>query len=83
MTCGYRFKGTEGFFPAGIGLGSLADLPDRVGSVAAIHPFQVRRLRDQHGTFDRRLPPPIDTSPQAFFKGLLEADFGLGGEPLM
>lgn len=46
----------------------------RVGRVAAIHPFQVRRLRDQHCAFNRRFPAPIGTSPQAFFKGLLEAD---------
>jgi hypothetical protein len=49
-------------------------LVNRVGRVAAVHSFQLSRLRDQHDAFHRRLPAAIDAPPQAFFKGLLEAD---------
>jgi hypothetical protein len=51
---------------------------NRVGRITAVHPLQVRRLCDQQVALNLRFPAPISTPPQAFFKGLLEADFGRG-----
>ena len=62
----------------GEGCASVAGNSCRVRGISPIHPLQAGRLRNQHLAFDLRLPAPIDAPPQAFFKGLLEADLGRG-----
>ena len=62
----------------GVGLGRPAAFADRVGCIAAIHPFQVDRLGPDFTPDDLAFPSAIQASPDGLLQGEDQADWHLG-----